>query len=100
MWFNSKNLNLLLVDNQIQSIGGIYFIIIFMSVVYFDQLLGAALTQKLVELQKTTEKRQFRGNPSVSRSACQLIFGVDKHTFFGLFIRFLLISGVKSLKKV
>ena len=40
-----------------------------MCVVYFDQLLGAARTQKQVETLKNNQKRQFQGTLSGSRPA-------------------------------
>ena len=64
-----------------------------MGVVYFDQLLGAVLTQKLVELLHPLRE---------STSFCMLTSFEEwtNITFLFIFTRFVLISGVKSLIKV
>ena len=61
------------------------------------------LTKNVKKVKKSTEKRQLRGTPSGSRPvfACRpALRSRQKHIFFFFFRRFLLISAVKSLKKV
>ena len=49
---------------------------------------------------KLTKKRQFRGTPSGSWPALRSKQKLKKHVFLFIFRRFLLVSAVKSLKKL
>ena len=70
-------------------------------VAYFDQLVEILFFSRFQ--QKSTKKRQFWGTPSASRPAfaCRPALRSRQNLIFlFIFRRFLLISAVKSLKKV
>ena len=71
---------------------------------YFDQLLGAARDQKLVETLKINQKKTNLRYPLMESTSFCMSTSFEEKTkpryFFLIFRRFLLISAMKSLKKL